>query len=96
TTHPERFAAIAPICGGGDPAAVARLQHLPTWVFHGAKDDVIPLRESQKMVEALKAAGGVVRFTVYPEARHDSWTATYADPRLYEWLLNQRRRPSSP
>ena len=43
------------------------------------------------MVEALKAAGGNVEFTVYPEARHDSWTATYDNPKLYEWLLSHRK-----
>jgi predicted peptidase len=43
------------------------------------------------MVEALEAAGAEVRFTPYPDVGHDSWTATYADPQLYEWLLAQRR-----
>ncbi len=46
---------------------------------------------SQKMVEALKKSGGNPRFTVYPEAGHDSWTEAYNDPRLYEWLLQQKR-----
>src|SRR5262245_42370638 len=41
---PERFAAIAPICGGGDPSRVGVLQHLPVWVFHGAHDPIVPLQ----------------------------------------------------
>jgi predicted peptidase len=48
---------------------------------------------SQKMVEALKKSGGNPKFTVYPEAGHDSWTEAYNDPQLYEWLLQQKRMP---
>ena len=90
--HPERFAAIAPICGGGDPAVAARLAGLPIWVFHGAKDPTVPLRKSEEMVEALKKAGADVKFTVYPEAAHDSWSATYANPGLYDWFLQHRNK----
>jgi predicted peptidase len=89
--YPERFAAIAPICGGGDPADVARIKHLPVWVFHGGRDTVVPLKNSEVMVEALQKAGNAVKFTVYPEAGHDSWTVTYDNPQLYEWFLKQRR-----
>ncbi len=89
--HPERFAAIAPICGGGNPADAKKLAQLPTWVFHGAKDPTVPLKRSEEMVEALKAAGGNPKFTVYPDAGHDSWTATYENPEFYTWLLAQKR-----
>ena len=89
--YPSRFSAIAPICGGGDSSDVARIAHLPIWVFHGAKDSVVPLKRSEDMVEALKKVGGQVTFTVYPEADHDSWTETYNNPELYEWFLQNRR-----
>lgn len=89
--YPRRFAAIAPICGAGDPGAAGRLAHLPVWVFHGAKDPVVPLESSQQMVDALREAGGSVAFTVYPEAGHDSWTESYANPALYDWFLQHRR-----
>jgi predicted peptidase len=92
---PERFAAIVPICGGGEPFRVRRHAHVPAWVFHGAKDPAVSLDQSQRMVDALKKAGGNVRFTIYPEAGHDSWTEAYADPKLYQWLLEQKR-PSKP
>ena len=92
--QPDRFAAIAPICGRGDPERVSLIKHLPIWVFHGAQDNTVPLEASEKMVEALRAAGTEPKFTVYPEAGHDSWTATYDNPEFYEWLLAQRRRPS--
>lgn len=98
--YPQRFAAIAPICGGGEtiPILLAgrekreALKSLGVWAFHGAKDPVVKLEESEKMVNAYKQIGADdVRLTVYPEARHDSWTETYDDPKLYEWLLAHRR-----
>src|SRR5687768_2119160 len=93
---PNRFAAIAPICGGGVAARARRIRHIPTWVFHGAKDTAVPLKASQDMVDALKAAGGDPKFTVYPEAGHDSWTEAYNDPELWKWFAAQRRQPPPP
>ena len=86
--YPDRFAAIVPICGGGDESQICSIKNLPVWAFHGAKDPVVPLSESQKMVDALKACGGDPKLTVYPEAGHDSWTETYNNPDVYTWLLS--------
>ena len=95
--YPGRFAAVVPICGGGDPRDVERIKDLPVWVFHGAKDGAVPVDFSRKMVDALRKLGGRVRLTVYPDADHDSWTATYANDELYSWLLQQRRgQPQQP
>lgn len=91
---PDRFAAIAPICGGGEPYWARRFSHLPTWAFHGAKDQAVPLERSQKMIDAMKEKGGEPKLTVYPEAGHDSWTETYNNPEFYEWLLEQKRSPA--
>jgi predicted peptidase len=88
---PDRFAAIAPICGGGDPRTADRIKSLPIWVFHGAKDNVVPLSSSERMVDALEELGAEVKFTVYPEAGHDSWTVTYENPELVEWFLTHSR-----
>lgn len=85
-SHPELFAAAIPICGGGDPTKVIGLRSVPIWAFHGAKDEVVPLVESQEMVDAARAIGGQVKLTVYPEAGHDSWTVTYQNPEIYRWL----------
>jgi predicted peptidase len=90
---PQRFAALVPICGGGDPNTVRRFARIPIWAFHGAKDPVVPLSASEKMVDAVKQAGGNVKFTVYPEAGHDSWTEAYNDPELFKWLLEPKRMP---
>ena len=88
---PDLFAAAVAICGGGDPATAPAMGQLPIWAFHGAKDTVVPLSGSESMVEALHAAGNPAQLTVYPEAGHDSWTETYDNPELYEWLLRHRR-----
>jgi predicted peptidase len=98
--HPERFAAVVPIAGGGDPAKVCALEEVPIWAFHGALDDVVSPEESEEMVNALKACGGNVQFTLYPDTYHDSWTQTYENPELYQWLLKHsltesRAKPSS-
>lgn len=89
---PERFAAIVPICGYGPPSQgfperVCVLKDVPAWVFHGAEDNIVPVEESEKLVNALAACGGEVRFTTYADTGHDSWTRTYDDPKLYEWML---------
>ena len=90
--HPERFAAAVPICGGGEPREMAgALRRVPIWAFHGARDPVVPLSASQEMVDAVQRAGGDVRLTVYPEVAHDSWTQTYNNPEVYDWLLSHRR-----
>jgi len=90
-TTPGRFAAIAPICGGGNPRKTWSIRHMPVWVFHGAKDQVVPLSMSEEMVDALQKHNSRVKFTVYPEANHDSWTESYDNPELYSWFLEHKR-----
>ena len=95
--YPNRFAAIAPICGSGPwmynvRERLGSIRHLPTWVFHGDDDEVVPSIESKVMVQSLKDAGGDVRFTLYPGVGHDSWTRTYANEELYDWFLQHTRR----
>lgn len=90
-TFPRRFAAVAPVCGGGTPGRICAAATTPVWAFHGALDDVVSVQRSMEMVQRLERCGGDVRLTLYPDAGHDSWTATYADPALYEWILAQRR-----
>ncbi len=88
---PEKIAAAAPICGGGDPNAAAKMATTPIWAFHGDKDNVVPLGMSQAMVDANKKAGNPdVKLTVYPGVGHDSWNKAYDDPALYDWLLSKR------
>ena len=86
--RPNMFAAGIPICGGGNPEKAKQLAGVPLWVFHGDKDSTVPLKRSEQMVQAVKEAGGNVRLTVYPGVGHNSWSATYANPKAYEWLLS--------
>jgi predicted peptidase len=93
--NPHAFAAIAPICGGAANATglaerIGAIKDVPTRVYHGARDDIVPPRMSEELVDALRAAGGNVALTVYPDADHDSWSRTYADQTFWDWLLAQR------
>ena len=93
---PARFAAIAPVAGGGDVRQAKRLAKLAIWAFHGAKDTVVPLKASAEMVEAVREEGGQVAFTVYPDCGHGACSdCTYRDPRVLAWLLAQRARRRS-
>ncbi len=94
--RPQRFAAIAPVCGAGETDNACRLKDVPIWAFHGAQDSVVPLQDDQAMVDAVRACGGDVKFTVYPGVDHDAWTPTYANPALYEWFLQHRRVQNAP
>jgi predicted peptidase len=93
TAYPDLFAACAPVCGGGgDPFAVARLRGVAFWVFHGEEDEVVPVKHSRMMVNALRAAGVDVKYTQYDNRGHGVWERTYNDPKLYEWFLKHKRK----
>lgn len=89
-SHPELFAAIVPICGGGMYWDAARLVNVPVWAFHGERDTLVLPTESKTMVERINKHGGNAKLTYYPEAGHDSWTATYTNRAVYEWLLSHK------
>jgi predicted peptidase len=94
-TNPERFAAVAPICGYGidilgHQQRVVALKNTPVWAFHGALDPVVSINETARLVKALGDASGDVKFTVYPDLTHNSWTVTYDNPELYTWFLSHR------
>lgn len=90
--HPDVWAAIAPICGYGEPARYAEaLKSMPIWCFHGDADTAVPVKQSQDMVEAIKAAGGSPKLTVYPGVGHNSWDRAYLEERLYDWFLEHAR-----
>jgi predicted peptidase len=88
---PDRLAAIVPICGAGQPWNAFRISHVPCWAFHGAEDDVVPLAETEAMIDALRAEGGSPKLTVYPGVGHDAWSRAYRDTRMWAWLLTQRK-----
>jgi len=92
--YPERFAAFAPICGPSvlNLDNIGLLKSVPMWVFHGAKDSVVPIGHSERMVGALKEIqADNLQYTIYPDGEHNVWTETYNNPALYEWLLEHKR-----
>jgi len=91
-THPERFAALAPICGPWTFYYVTpAMARLPLWAFHGEDDPVVSVEDSRRLVAAVEALGGHARLTTYPGVAHDAWTQAYASAELFDWLLGQRR-----
>jgi hypothetical protein len=88
--YPEMFAAIAPVCGGGDPLHAWKTRHTPVWIFHGAKDPTVPVAKSVIMADSLKQYGNAI-ITIYPDTEHDSWTETYNNENLYKWFLNHKK-----
>lgn len=93
--QPDRWAAVVPICGGGDESKGERLIGVPLWAVHGDADQAVPVERSRNMIEAIKAAGGDPKYTEYAGVGHDSWTQTYGDPDgVLAWMFEQRREPS--
>lgn len=88
---PKTFAGVAPICGGGNPQNASKLIEIPIWNWHGDADKVVPLTKSTEMVEAVKKAGGKkIKFTILKGVAHNSWSAAYGDPGLWEWFAKQK------
>ena len=92
--NPRRFAAIAPMSGGGDPRRAARaLKKMPIWNFHGEADTTVPIAESEKVVEAIQKGGNdEIKFTRYPGVGHNCWEIAYGNPELYSWFLSHTRQ----
>lgn len=85
--HPEMFAALAPICAGGDPATLTTLKSMPVWAFHGEADPTVPIERGKAMADAAKAADADVKWTTYPGVGHNSWDKAYREETLGDWLL---------
>lgn len=90
--YPHYFAAIAPVCGGGTPGLADFSMNLPTWIFHGEVDEVVPVENSELMFKALQEAGADVKLTVFPGVNHDSWIPAYNQSGLFEWFLKHRKQ----
>ena len=93
--HADTFAALLPVCGGGDPEDYRALCTLPIWAFHGGEDDAVPPEESRRMWDMVREAGGDIRYTEYAGVGHECWDITYGDPAVIRWMLDHRRDPLS-
>jgi len=91
--NPKLFSAIIPICGGVDIKNffdILNLKDLPIWLFHGDKDEVIPLENSQSIYKVLKLVNKNIKLTVYKGVDHNSWDRAYDDNELYKWMLSHK------
>lgn len=89
--NPKLFAAAFPICGGGATSTAPAIKKVKWWVFHGDADGVVPPSLSVEMVDALKAAGATVKFSLYPGVDHNSWDNAFAEAELLPWLFSQKK-----
>jgi predicted peptidase len=90
---PDRWAAIVPICGGGDPKTAEKIKNIPCWIFHGDADNAVPVAKSREMKKALMEAGAKeVEYTEYPDVGHNSWDKAYGTKELYPWLLKHESK----
>jgi len=90
--YPNQFAAVAPVCGGGDIQFAQKLKNTPVWAFHGESDPVVPVKRTVEMVEAVNATGGSALMTIYPGVGHDSWVNAYNEAELYKWFLSHTKK----
>ena len=88
---PGVFAAAFSICGGAHPATAQQIKKTSWWVFHGVKDEDVPIVLSEIMVNALNGVKASVKFTRYPDADHNSWDPAFAEPELLPWLFSQEK-----
>lgn len=87
--HPEKFAAVVPICGPIFPdyeKKLCALKNIPVWVFHGEKDEMVSVKNSYRMAEKLQACGGNVRLTIFPDENHFCWDRVYTNPEVYAFF----------
>ena len=92
TRAPDRFAAVVPICGGGDESKADRLVNLPIWAFHGDEDEAVPVERTREMIAAIKKAGGNPKYTELKGVGHNSWTPAYTDPDgVVKWMFEQKK-----
>ena len=91
--YPELFSAIIPICGGmDDHKDIERLKDMPIWLFHGDKDNTHPVESSIAIYDLLKPINKKIKLTIYKDVGHNSWDETYANDKIYEWLLSHNER----
>lgn len=92
TEYPGMFAAAIPLCGGGNAARTKNLVNVSIWAFHGDEDAAVDVKESRKMIEAVRKAGGNPKYTEYKGVGHAVWLRAFAEPELPPWVFAQKRK----
>lgn len=91
--HPDVFAALGPISGGGSPAGMAKLARIPEYVVHGDSDPTVPVAQSRAMVDAGKKAGANIVYVEVPGGNHMNVVAPQFGPML-EFFARQKKSAS--
>ena len=91
--RPKYFAAVAPVCGGGDESQAELLLGTPIFAYHGDKDGAVPVERTRRMIKALKEAGAEPLYTELPGVGHNSWNQAYQDADgVVPWMFKQERK----
>ena len=85
---PDRFAAIAPICGSGICWNTLIIKDIPVYMYHGDCDDIVPLYESVTMLKNINKNGGNAQLEICYGIGHNAWDFAYSNPKLENWLLS--------
>ncbi len=95
--YPDRVAAAISICGGGDVNDACNLAQIPIKVIHGDKDFIVPLSESQKIVNAIKKCNkqAPIELQVVKGGNHGSVEDLYRHMELYDWLLQHSKNKNN-
>lgn len=89
---PDKYAAAVVICGGHNPQLASTYCHVPVWFFHGGKDDVVPPENSRAVFNELRRCNPDSKYTLYPDANHNSWDPAFSEPDLLQWIFSKRNR----
>lgn len=92
--HPELFSAVVPVCAPVDrlmKVNASQYKDLPMKIFHGGNDDVVSPVNSIEIYQEIKKVNKNVELTIFPDDNHNSWDSTYSNPKLYEWMLAQKK-----
>lgn len=98
-TYPDKIACGMALCGGASVSDVSGISRMPMWIVHGTADRAVPISSSDKVVEAIKAAGDDSRliYTRLKGVDHGRPARIFYMKQTYDWLfshcLNDEGRP---
>jgi poly(3-hydroxybutyrate) depolymerase len=96
--HPNTFAAAAPLSGYGSPSDASIIKNIPIWAYHGTSDNTVTVDNTDNMIDAIEAAGGVnVEYSRVQGVGHGGWSTfydgkTYKNSNgetVYQWMFAQ-------
>lgn len=92
--YPDVFAAAVPICGAVNPDMLNKVRDVNFLIFHGSKDDEIPVIVSRMAYKTLVENGVNADYVEFAGVGHDCWTEAFNYPELLPWLFAQHKLQS--